>query len=198
MSKKKRKKIPEGKVKQEIVASKPQKDTQEIVTSKSQKVKQEIERLKAEKVKLQTELNQLNLIVLGKENAENAKEISRLEEKKTLLSQQLKTVNSEAKSLYSQIDKLKTQISEIGNNELVEKLFTTIRDKRWFFFENRKMFLFDKWSGMLWANLNNFTLTSNFNYQTAPAEIEKINWHNLKDWRLPSRAEFWFMINDFR
>ncbi|MCF7911466.1 MAG: hypothetical protein K9M99_02980 [Candidatus Cloacimonetes bacterium] len=152
------------------------------------KVAVEIKALEEKIETLQIELNKCNETLLGAEHPENVLKITELETEKAVLAKNLGGVNAQAAELNSKIDKLNSKISDISDDALLKKLFSSLNSKRWYFFENRKMFVFDKQTGMIWANLRQFK-TYEANYETAKKEVKKIAWHGLTGWNLPSREE---------
>lgn len=166
-----------------------------ILVEEKKTLKAKIEELKKQENKLLAELSKHNEVLLGAENPENAQKIAAMEAEKAGLNSELQTANSKVKTINKKIEEVSAQIAQISDDKFMKKLFDYISSTRWFFFENRKMFLFDKWSGLLWANLEHFT-PNELDLNSAKNESNKINWHDLQNWRLPTRDEFWFMISD--
>ena len=156
------------------------------------KLKEQLQSLEKEKSSLLMKMNKLNEILLGTDEPENAKKISVLENEKSELIDELKKSNKKVKHIKTKIEELNKKIAQITNEEQLKKLFDHIKKTRWYFFENRKMFIFDKWNGLLWGNVENMEVPDNndyINYKEALTRIEKIKWHNLDGWRLPEIDE---------
>ena len=51
------------------------------------------------------------------------------------------------------------EIEEPGNG--VEKILEAIKNQRWYFIKNKPKILFDKNTGLIWANLYNFSYLRN-------------------------------------
>ncbi|MCF7911467.1 MAG: hypothetical protein K9M99_02985 [Candidatus Cloacimonetes bacterium] len=153
------------------------------------KLKEKLLALDKEKASLLGKIYDLNKILLDANDPENAKTIGALEEEKSILNRKFEAVTSERKALIAKIDDLKKQISDISSDEQVNKLLAYFKDTRWFFFENKKMLIFDKWTGMLWGNVENFDCPEETLYGQAAELIKKIKWHNLAGWRLPEVDE---------
>lgn len=84
-------------------------------------------------------------------------------------------------------NKTNTNKSQDKNDE--EKLFLYFLKQRWFFFENKEMFFYDKWSGFLWANLDYYEVLI---YTKSKAEeiLKNIKWHDIDGWEIPSLNNF--------
>lgn len=60
-------------------------------------------------------------------------------------------------ALTTQRDGLLKKIREIeGSGNDVEKILEAIKNQRWYFIKNKPKILFDKNTGLIWANLNTF------------------------------------------
>lgn len=137
------------------------------------------------------EINKLNEILLGADNPENAKKISILENERNNLNDELDKHNKEIKNIKNEIEEFNKKISTLANNEQLKKLFDYIKKTRWYFFENKKMFIFDKWNGLLWGNVENIEVSKSdyIDYKKALEITKRIKWHNLDGWRLPEIEE---------
>jgi len=90
----------------------------------------------------------------------------------------------------------KTNINKSQDKSDEEKLFLYFLKQRWFFFENKEMFFYDKWSGFLWANLDYYEALK---YHISEAEkiTKNIKWDNIDGWEIPSLNNFKnFLIGD--
>ncbi|MBI9032750.1 hypothetical protein JEZ13_12230 [bacterium] len=79
----------------------------------------------------------------------------------------------------------KTNINKSQDKNDEEKLFLYFLKQRWFFFENKEMFFYDKWSGFLWANLDYYE-ASKYTKSEGEKVTKNIKWHNIDGWEIPS------------
>lgn len=87
-----------------------------------------------------------------------------------------------------------------------EKILQAIKNQRWYFFENNDKILFDRDSGLIWANLNcfpyiknNFPYTCWDSYMEVKILIQNTNeerWGGFSDWRIPTVEELWKLVSD--
>ncbi len=88
-----------------------------------------------------------------------------------------------------------TKLSVTG----VDRILEAIKNQRWYFIKNKPKILFDKNSGLIWANLNWFHFPE-FNYSCYRDYInEKINEFRNKfdyNFRLPTCYELWQVVED--
>lgn len=94
-----------------------------------------------------------------------------------------------------------------------DKILEALKNQRWYFFKNKKTVLFDKNSGLLWANLNYFPYGvkredgsyanyywEDIEYQDWKEKIEEIidafDFEGITGFRIPDAYEFWNAIQD--
>ena len=126
----------------------------------------------------------------GVENENNAKRISQLNLKyaqisasKSELASKLSVLNKELSSINEEIRKL--------SGKGVERLLEAIKGQRWFFIKNKPNVLFDKNTGILWANLDYYP------YETQRiSTIDLFDFDGIEGFRLPKVTELWDMIED--
>lgn len=108
---------------------------------------------------------------------------------------------------------LQAQIKEIENNTKgTDKILDALKNQRWYFFKNKKTVLFDKDSGLLWANLNYFPYgvgakQRDGSYNPYPYQnednidkinniIDTFNFDGITGFRIPNLNEFWNAVSD--
>lgn len=84
-----------------------------------------------------------------------------------------------------------------------DMLFVAIRNQRWYFFENNEKIIFDKNSGLIWANLKFFPYKKEGNNPYSLKEAASLvtqmnlqNWGGYGSWKIPTPYELWIMIED--
>lgn len=93
--------------------------------------------------------------------------------------------------------------------ESTKKILDAIKNQRWFFFEERTQILFDKDTGLIWANLDDFSWKKNNaeqivysdenNYEEVKKVLEETNSKNFggyDDWEIPTHLELWKLVED--
>lgn len=93
------------------------------------------------------------------------------------------------------------EIEEPGNG--VEKILEAIKNQRWYFIKNKPKILFDKNTGLIWANLYNFSYLRNdgesFFLLGTTYEIDGVIDRSSLDFggfRVPSCYELWQAVED--
>ena len=88
------------------------------------------------------------------------------------------------------------------------QILEAIKNQRWFFFKNNENILFDRGTGLIWANLNHFQYgkdnntnlySGDRNYAEVQAlirETNEIRFGGLNDWRVPNPNELWNLVED--
>lgn len=98
-------------------------------------------------------------------------------------------------TLTAQRDGLLKKIREIeapGNG--VEKILEAIKNQRWYFIKNKPKILFDKNTGLIWANLNTFNCVDKDGYSYPLKDIDDIiNKYSfgINGFRVPTWYELW-------
>lgn len=84
-----------------------------------------------------------------------------------------------------------------------DMLFAAIQNQRWYFFENNEKIIFDKNSGLIWANLKFFPYKKEGNNPYSLKEAVNLvaqmnlqNWGGYGNWKIPTPYEIWLMIED--
>lgn len=90
------------------------------------------------------------------------------------------------------------EIEEPGNG--VEKILEAIKNQRWYFIKNKPKILFDKSTGLLWANLHTFNYCEeDGKYYDSPHKANDIinNYSfEINGFRVPSCYELWQAVAD--
>ena len=93
--------------------------------------------------------------------------------------------------------------------ESKERIVEEIKKQRWFFFEEKTQILFDRDTGLIWANLNEFAWKKNSDdnivysdendYAEVKKVLEEINeqmFGGFDDWTIPTHLELWKLVED--
>lgn len=113
-------------------------------------------------------------------------------------------------------EEILSKIKEIEKDtKATDKILEALKNQRWYFFKNKKTVLFDKNSGLLWANLNYFPYgirqgdgdydyydweDEDIDYQDFKEKIEEIivafDFEGVTGFRIPDAYEFWNVVED--
>lgn len=121
--------------------------------------------------------------------------------------QKLQQLQQKREEILSKIKEIEKDIK--GTDKILEAL----KNQRWYFFKNKKTVLFDKNSGLLWANLNYFPYGekhedinyysyswNDIDYQDYKEKIKEIiatfDFEGVTGFRIPDAYELWNVVND--
>lgn len=103
-------------------------------------------------------------------------------------------------ALTTQRDGLLKKIREIeGSGNDVEKILEAIKNQRWYFIKNKPKILFDKSTGLLWANLHTFNCCKEGGKYYSPGETDNIisgYSFGMDGFRVPTCYELWQAVAD--
>ncbi|WP_337372191.1 hypothetical protein [Phascolarctobacterium succinatutens] len=109
---------------------------------------------------------------------------------------------SDLATLTAQRDGLLKKIREIeGSGNDVEKILEAIKNQRWYFIKNKPKILFDKNTGLIWANLNtfNYAKKDGEGYQFYEVDVDDLIKNYLfgvDGFRVPTCYELWQAVAD--
>ncbi len=110
----------------------------------------------------------------------------------------LKQEAIELEDLLKQKAELEAKIQATGEAG-VEKILRAIENQRWYFFQNKPKIIFDRSTGLIWADLKYFPYGRGNGYSGDKAKSvirDSQNWGGYNGWKIPTAAEFWQMIED--
>lgn len=135
----------------------------------------------------------------GIENENNAKRVQELNLEQAQYSAQRQEIAAKLAVVDGKLAAINAGIMELGGTG-VEKILEAIKNQRWYFIKNKPKILFDKNTGLLWANLNTF------NYLDKDGEYYKsyeyfddvINNYSfgIDGFRVPNCYELWEAVED--
>lgn len=103
-------------------------------------------------------------------------------------------------TLTAQRDGLLKKIREIeGSGNDVEKILEAIKNQRWYFIKNKPKILFDRNTGLIWANLHTFNYLDkdgyNYNLDNVDDIINNYSF-GFGGFRVPAHDELWQAVAD--
>lgn len=105
-------------------------------------------------------------------------------------------------ALTAQREGLLKKIREIeGSGNDVEKILEAIKNQRWYFIKNKPKILFDKNTGLIWANLNTFNYANKDGegyqfYEVDVDDLIKNYLFGVDGFRVPTCYELWQAVAD--
>lgn len=157
-----------------------------------------IEILEKQREKLLGDIRKIERLE-GIESEANSLEMSELNLEKTKVNLQINELSGKLSGLKLQLNEINQKINDLSGSA-VDKILDAIKEQRWYFFKNKPKVLMDKYTGLLWANLDYFPYCKeNGNaYLWDFSECRSIleNLDEFENWRVPTNYELWDMIED--
>ncbi len=159
---------------------------------------------------LQTLLEQKNLLI-GKirrvaevyEGTSNGEKVAVLNSQRAKLASQRNNLQNKIEFLAGNIVDLDNEIQTLSKTGF-ERILDAIKNQRWYFFKNKPRIIFDRDTGLLWANLQYFPYGKNGNSEEYNAReiknlLTTINNNGIDDykgWKIPTPFELSRVIED--
>lgn len=137
----------------------------------------------------------------GIENESNSLEMSTLNLEKVKVNSQIKELSDKLAGLRFQLDGINQEINYLSGSA-IDKILDAIKEQRWYFFKNKPKVLMDKYSGLLWPNLDYFPYCKEngdyylWDFSECRSILENLNLNEYTHWRIPTNYELWDMIED--
>lgn len=136
----------------------------------------------------------------GIENESNSLEMSELNLEKVKVNSQINDLSDKLSGLRLKLDEINQKINDLSGSA-VDKILGAIKEQRWYFFKNKPKVLMDKYSGLLWANLDYFEYQKKgddiyYNIDEVQDILTSLKLDELENWRIATNCEFWEMIKD--
>lgn len=154
--------------------------------------------LTAQRDNLLKKIHEIEVSCEGTENENNAKRIQELNLAQAQYSAQRQEIATKLAVIDEKLAYITARIMELGETD-VEKILEAIKNQRWYFIKNKPKILFDKNSGLLWANLHTF------NYVDENGEAYRLGHVNyiinnysfgFTGFRLPNCSELYQAVED--
>lgn len=136
----------------------------------------------------------------GIDNENNAKKITELNMEKSNLISKKNSISVELSNIERQLNGISEDIKNLSGKG-IDRILEAIKEQRWYFFKNKPKVLMDKYTGILWANLDYFKYKKNtdgeFSYDEAKKILNKLEIDGYKNWDIPNKEQFIKMVSDF-
>lgn len=135
----------------------------------------------------------------GIENENNAKRVQKLNLEQAQYSAQRQEIAAKLAVVDGKLAAINAGIMELGGTG-VEKILEAIKNQRWYFIKNKPRILFDRNTGLIWANLHTFNyLDKDGNYYASYEYLDNIinNYSfGVDGFRVPTCYELWQAVAD--
>lgn len=154
--------------------------------------------LTAQRDNLLKKIHEIEVSCEGTENENNAKRIQELNLAQAQYSAQRQEIATKLAVIDEKLADITAGIMELGETG-VEKILEAIKNQRWYFIKNNHKILFDKNSGLLWANLHTFNYVDK---NKKAYLLENVNYiinnysFGFTGFRLPTGSELYQAVED--
>ncbi|WP_293829045.1 hypothetical protein, partial [uncultured Phascolarctobacterium sp.] len=129
----------------------------------------------------------------GIENENNAKRVQELNLEQAQYSAQRQEIAAKLAVIDGKLAAINAGIMELGGTG-VEKILEAIKNQRWYFIKNKPKILFDRNTGLIWANLNTFNYQDENGDDYYSNEVDNIisgYSFGMDGFRVPTCYELW-------
>lgn len=137
----------------------------------------------------------------GLSNDDNAKKMKELSYEQNQLLHDKTEILNKLSAVDFQLRKINQKIRALSGDG-IEKILDGIEKQRWFFFKNKPKVVLDKFTGILWANLDYFTFynaessSHTYTYNEALNLVDGLDLDGYKNWAIPTSFQMISMIDD--
>lgn len=136
----------------------------------------------------------------GIDNENNAKRITELNMEKSNLIIKKNNISVELSKIEQQFNKINEDIKNLSGKG-IDRILEAIKEQRWYFFRNKPKVFMDKYTGILWANLDYYNYFKDENksahsWNENYSSVLKLDIDGYVRWKLPTTKQFVTMIDD--
>lgn len=134
----------------------------------------------------------------GIENENNAKRVQKLNLEQAQYSAQRQEIAAKLAIVDGNLAAINAEIMDLGGTG-IEKILEAIKNQRWYFIKNKPRILFDKNTGLIWANLNTFNYVDKDGNSYPFNDVDNIinNYSfGVDGFRVPTCYELWQAVAD--
>lgn len=154
--------------------------------------------LTAQRDGLLKKIREIEAACEGIENENNAKRVQELNLEQAQYSAQRQEIAAKFAVVDGKLAAINAGIMELGGTG-VEKILEAIKNQRWYFIKNKPKILFDKNTGLIWANLNTFNYQDENGDDYYSKEVDNIisgYSFGMDGFRVPTCYELWQAVED--
>lgn len=134
----------------------------------------------------------------GIENENNAKRVQELNLEQAQYSAQRQKIAAKLAVVDGKLAAINAGIMELGGTG-VEKILEAIKNQRWYFIKNKPRILFDRNTGLIWANLHTFNCVDKDGDSYLLKDVDDIiskYLFGIDGFRVPTCYELWQAVAD--
>jgi hypothetical protein len=137
----------------------------------------------------------------GTRNSLNKEKIYHLSEEQANLTSQKSMHLNKLSEIDSRLRSINSKIRTLSG-EGIDKILDAINEQRWFFFKNKPKVIMDRFTGILWANLDYFDFynvnseSHTFSFEEALEVVDNLDLNSYKNWTIPTVKQLITMIDD--
>lgn len=134
----------------------------------------------------------------GIENENNAKRVQKLNLEQAQYSAERQEIAAKLAVVDGKLAAINAGVMELGGTG-VEKILEAIKNQRWYFIKNKPKILFDRNTGLIWANLNTFNYVDKDGNDYPFRDVDNIinNYSfGVDGFRVPTCYELWQAVAD--
>lgn len=158
--------------------------------------------LTAQRDGLLKKIREIEAACEGIENENNAKRVQELNLEQAQYSAQRQEIAAKLAVVDGKLAAINAGIMELGGTG-VAKILEAIKNQRWYFIKNKPRILFDRNSGLIWANLNTFNSVregreegNNYYYLDEVEDVINKYSFGFDGFRVPTCYELWHAVED--
>lgn len=155
----------------------------------------ELQVLTEERNNLLLKIKEIETSCEGIDNEDNAKRLQELNAAKAQFAAQEVNLQEQLNAVKAKIAAISTEMAALSVT-VTEKFLAAIKKQRWYFFKNVPEILFDRETGLLWANLDYFPGCKYGSTDNVKNDVRKFKVGNITDWVIPKFDDFKMMIQD--
>lgn len=154
--------------------------------------------LTAQREGLLKKIREIEAACEGIENENNAKRVQELNLEQAQYSTQRQEIAAKLAVVDGNLAAINAEIMELGGTG-VEKILEAIKNQRWYFIKNKPKILFDRNTGLIWANLTTFNYIKEDGDDYYSNEVDNIisgYSFGMDGFRVPTCYELWQAVED--
>jgi hypothetical protein len=132
----------------------------------------------------------------GIKNANNVSTTQKLNAEKSQLLQKQQDYTAELKVISARLNEIGNQLNALSGTGS-DKILDAIGKQEFYFIKNKPNILFEKTTGLLWANLDTFNYNNNGERYGCVASrnyCKNLNLDGLLGWKLPTSEQLWNFV----
>lgn len=160
----------------------------------------ELQALTAQRDEILAKIREIEESCEGIENENNANRVQELNLQQAQLTAKKNEISAQLSAITTKLSDISAEITKLSGTG-IDRILEAIKKQRWFFFKNKTKLMFDKITGLLWANQTYYHEKPHTNeYQD---KVKKLIFDGFTNWNIPNIDELsslsgaQFLIKDY-